>query len=70
MFVQRLLSSLVEAPGKFVDVAAHDPVSAVLVLVALVILAVSLGYFAILVLGAVVDLLTPSPAGESHPKGG
>lgn len=70
MFIQELLTSLTEAPGQFIDVAAHDPVSAVLILIAFLILAASLGYFAVLVLGAVVDLIRPSSGGESHPRGG
>jgi predicted membrane protein len=69
MFIQELLTSLTEAPAKFIDVALHDPISAVLVAVAAVILIASLGFFAVLVLGAIADLVTPSSGGQRHQPG-
>lgn len=61
MFVQELLRSLTEMPGKFIEVGLHDPVSALLLVFATLILGLSLGLFGVLTLGAVVDLLRPSP---------
>ena len=69
MFIWQLLESIGQAPGEFIDVALHDPVSAVLVLIGFGIIAVSVGFFAILVLGAVVEAISPSPGGQPQQPG-
>lgn len=65
--VSDLVDSFREAPGLFADVATHDPISAILVAMGGLIIAASVGAFGILVLGAVVDLLTPGSKGINHP---
>jgi len=67
MVLVRLVRSILETPGKFADVAMHDPISALLVVVGALIVLASLGFFGLLVAGAGLDLILPEEAGETHP---
>jgi len=69
MFVRELFESVVRLPGEFAEVAAHDPVSALLMAVGTLIVLVSVGFVGYLVLGAVAELLTPTPGGEPEQPG-
>ncbi len=70
MFVRELLESVVRLPGEFADVAAHDPLSALLMLVGTVLVGATVGFVGYLVLGAAADVLTPTPGGEPEQPGG
>lgn len=56
----RLVGSILELPGLFVDVAAQGPLEAILVLFGALFVGVAAGVFGLLALGAVVEFLTPS----------
>ena len=64
----KLLDSLLATPGEFIDVATAGPAEAILVLFGALFIAPPLIFFAILVLGAVVDLVTPESFGATHPE--
>lgn len=66
----RLLSDLLRMPGEFADVAATDPLSALLLLVGALLVAVSMGAFGYLTLGALVDLVTPDVSARGPPRAG
>ena len=56
-----MLDALAEAAGV-------DPLSAVLLTVGGLVMVVSLGYFAVLVLGAALNLLRPGGDGRTFPQ--
>jgi hypothetical protein len=58
-FFTQLVDSIVEMPSWFADVAAVDPLSAVLLLVGALITGFSVVVFGVLSLGALVDLVIP-----------
>jgi len=58
--VGELVESILETPGAFGDVAANDPVAAVLLLVGLGFLGFASAVMGYLTLGAAVDLVTPT----------
>lgn len=62
MFIGELLDSIVEMPGRFLDVALHDPLAALMLVMGVILVTVSVGAFGLLVAGSVVELLTPSPS--------
>ncbi|MEF8813899.1 MAG: hypothetical protein V5A55_08775 [Halovenus sp.] len=68
MVLGRLVRSILETPEKFAEVAMHDPISALLVVVGAVIVLASLGVFGLLVAGAGLDLIRPETAGETYPR--
>ena len=69
-FLSDLLNSIVDMPGKFVDVATHDPISAILVAFGALFVGGAVLAGAYLGLGAVVDLVRPSRPGAVHqPRG-
>jgi hypothetical protein len=53
-----LIGSILETPGRFADVAAHDPLSAVLIAFGALFVFLSVGVFGYLTAGAAVDFLT------------
>ena len=63
MFIRQLFQSLLEMPGKFLEVALHDPLAAVMLTVGAILVTLSVGYFTLLVLGSVLDLFTPESSG-------
>lgn len=65
--LSRLIDSVIQAPGEFVDVATQGPAEGLLVLFGALFIGLPLGFFAILVLGALVDLVTPESFGATHP---
>jgi hypothetical protein len=67
VFLTELLESALQLPQEIAGVATRDPLSAVLVLVGSLMLALSVGAFGYLTLGAVVDLVTPS-IGREPPR--
>jgi len=67
MVLGRLVRSVLETPVKFGEVAMHDPISALLIVIGALIVLVSLGLFGLLVAGAGLDLILPERAGESFP---
>jgi hypothetical protein len=54
----QLVDSIVAMPGHFADVAAHDPLSAALIGVGALVMAVTMGAFGYLSLGAFFSLFT------------
>lgn len=62
-----LVQSVVDMPGKFVEVAMQGPVEATLVLFGAIFIAVPSAVFGYLVLGAAVDLVKPGQTGTRHP---
>lgn len=66
-FVTELLRSIVRLPGEFAGVAAHDPLSALLILVGAALVGLPSVFFGYLVLGAVADLLTGDGAEPRQP---
>ena len=64
-----LIGSMLEMPGTLAEVATTNPVSGVLIAVGALFLVLSLGYFAILVLGAAVELVRPAGPGRVYPRG-
>ena len=59
-----LVQSVLDMPGEFATVATHDPLSALLVAVGGLFVLASVGYFGVLTLGAVVNVLTGGPDAE------
>lgn len=64
--VSQLFRSIAEMPGKFTEIAMHDPLSAVLLFCGSVLMALAMGVFGLLTLGAVADFLTPSQSSPPH----
>lgn len=54
----RLVESIVELPVRFLEVAGHDPLSAVLLVVGAALTGAAVGVFAYLSAGAVLSLFT------------
>lgn len=69
MFIRELFQSVLEMPGKFVDVAMHDPLSAVLLAIGGLITTLSVAYFSLLSLRSLVELFTPAPGGQPRQPG-
>lgn len=69
MFIRRLLQSILDMPGEFVNIATHDPLAAVMLAVGSIIMLVSIGYFTLLALGSVADVFTPEPGGQPRRPG-
>lgn len=62
-----LIDSLLAMPGEFAAIAGHDPLAALMLAVGAVLVTVSVGYFGLLVLGSLLNLVTPSGGGRSYP---
>ncbi len=58
--VSQLFESIAQMPGKFATIASHDPLAAVMLFVGSVLMALAMGVFGLLTLGALADFLTPS----------
>lgn len=69
MVIGQLLESIVRLPGEFAAVAMHDPLSALLMAVGAIFVALPVGYVGLLVLGAVAELLSPSSGGQPQQPG-
>jgi hypothetical protein len=69
MFIRELFQSILDMPGKFVDVAMHDPLGALMLVFGSAFVALSVGYFTLLTLGSIADLFTPEPGGQPRQPG-
>jgi hypothetical protein len=58
--VGELVGSIVELPGAFGEVAANDPIAAVLLLVGLAFLGLASAVMGYLTLGAAVEFVSPA----------
>ncbi len=65
--LSELFQSIIDMPGEFAGVATQGPIEALLVLMGGLLVVVPSAFFGILVLGAVVDLITPEKFGATHP---
>ena len=63
-----LVRSIIDMPGKFVDIALTDPISAILILIGAVIVGVSSAVFGYLSLGAAFSLVMRPGSGRSPPQ--
>ncbi|MFB6202581.1 MAG: hypothetical protein ABEI98_11310 [Halorhabdus sp.] len=69
-FLTDLIESVLELPGKFLDVATHDPISAVLLGFGALFVGLAVAAGGVLTLRAVVESLSPfRPAREHRPRG-
>lgn len=69
MFIRELFQSLIDMPGKFADIAMHDPLSAVLLTVGAILTTLAVAYFGLLAAGSVLDLFTPEASGPPRRPG-
>lgn len=69
MFIRELFQSLIDMPGRFADIALHDPLSAVLLTVGAILTTLAVAYFGLLVAGSVLELLTPELTGQPRQPG-
>lgn len=65
--LSRLVDSIIDMPGEFADVATQGPIEGLLVLIGGLLVVVPSAFFGILVLGALIDLVTPESFGATHP---
>jgi len=65
--VSQFVQSILEMPGKFLDIALTDPVSALLILVGAALVGVASAVFGYLSLGAVFSLFFRPGSGRSPP---
>ncbi len=65
--LSRLIDSVIQMPQDFADVATQGPIEGILVLIGGLLVTVPMVFFGVLVLGAIVDLVTPESFGETHP---
>lgn len=63
-----LFASLLEMPGIFSEVATTNPIAGVMLFFGTFFMALSLGYFTILVLGAAAELVSPGSGGQEYPR--
>lgn len=66
--ISDLIASALEMPNAFADVATADPVAGVMLALGGLLMALSLGYFGLLVLGVLWELVSPGAAGRSYPR--
>ena len=64
----QLLQSILDMPGKFIDIALFDPLSAVLILIGALLVGASSAVFGYLTLGAVTSLVVRPGSGRSPPQ--
>ena len=64
----QLVQSIVDMPGKFIDIALFDPLSAVLILIGAVLVGVSSAVFGYLSIGALFSLVIRPGSGRSPPQ--
>lgn len=68
--VTEFVDSVLAMPREFGTVVAGGPVEALLVLIGALLVAVSMGVFGYLTLGALVDLVTPDLSARTPPRAG
>jgi len=64
----QLLQSILDMPGKFIDIALFDPLSAVLILIGAVLVGAASVVFGYLTLGAAASLVVRPGSGPSPPR--
>ena len=64
----QLIQSVLDMPGKFLDIALTDPVSAVLILIGAALVGVASAVFGYLSLGAAASLVIRPGSGRSPPR--
>ena len=64
----QLLRSILDMPGKFIDIAMTDPVSAVLILIGAALVGLSSAVFGYLSIGALFSLFIRPESGRSPPR--
>ncbi len=65
--VTELVQSIIDMPGRFIDIALTDPISAVLILIGAVLVGAASAAFGYLSLGAALSLVTRPGSGRSPP---
>jgi len=65
--LMQLLQSILDMPGKFIDIALADPLSAVLILLGAVLVGAASAVFGYLTLGAAASLVVRPGSGPSQP---
>lgn len=68
--VSELLQSILDAPGRFIDIALADPIAGVLILIGAVLVGVSSAVFGYLSLGAAASLVFRPGSARSPPQEG
>lgn len=63
-----LVQSIIDMPGKFLDIALADPISAVLILIGAVLVGLASAVFGYLSLGAAASLVIRPGSGRSPPQ--
>jgi len=63
----QFVQSILDMPGKFIEIAMADPISAVLILIGAALVGVSSAVFGYLSLGAAVSLFIRPGSGRSPP---
>lgn len=66
--VSQLLQSILEMPGRFLDIALTDPISALLILIGAALVGGASAVFGYLTLGAAVSLVMRPGSGRSPPR--
>jgi hypothetical protein len=66
--LSELFASVLEMPGIFTEVAVTNPLAGLMLALGTLFMALSLGYFAVLTLGAVAELFSPGGAGREYPR--
>jgi len=66
--VSQLLQSILEMPGRFLDIALTDPISALLILIGAALVGGASAVFGYLTLGAVASLVIRPGSGRSPPR--
>jgi len=64
----QLVQSIVDMPGKFIDIAMADPLSAVLILIGAALVGAASLVFGYLSLGAAASLVIRPGSGRSPPR--
>ncbi|WP_277543266.1 hypothetical protein [Haloarcula laminariae] len=64
----QFVQSILDMPGKFVDIALADPLSAVLILIGAVLVGGASAVFGYLTLGAAASLFIRPGSGRSPPR--
>ena len=62
-----LIQSIIDMPGRFIEIALFDPLSAILILIGAVFVGVSSAVFGYLTVGAAVSLVMRPGSGQSPP---
>jgi urea transporter len=64
----QLVQSIIDMPGRFIDIALADPISAVLILIGAVLVGAASAVFGYLSLGAAASLVIRPGGGRSPPQ--